>query len=109
MHAVRANSGQKIQRDKKPQLLKSLEQKPLLKSLELKQGTGAKAGYCACPLHTTSPKGWAKHLSHPSDQTPGHTLTLTPYKERAQPPLGREQAREPVVCSHPPLLQQGPQ
>ena len=30
---------------------------------------GAKAGYCACPLHTASPKGWADLLSHPSSPT----------------------------------------
>ena len=46
---------------------------------------GAKAGYCARPLHTTPPKGWADHLSHPASLTPGHTPTLTPYKEPALP------------------------
>ena len=69
---------------------------------------GAKAGYCACPLHTTPPKGWAKHLCRPSGPTPGHT----PCKEQARPPSpapGSKPAREPVVCSHSPLLQQGPQ
>ena len=52
------------------------------------RGLGAKAGYCACPLHTPPPKGWADHQSHPSSPTPGHTLTLTLtlYKERARPP-----------------------
>ena len=44
---------------------------------------GAKAGSYACPLHTTPPKGWADHLSHPSSLTPGPTPTLTPYKEPA--------------------------
>ena len=34
-------------------------------------------------LHTTSPKEWANHLSHPSGLTPEPTLTLTPYKETA--------------------------
>ena len=43
--------------------------------------SGAKAGYRACPLHTTPPKGWTKHLSHPSGPTPAHT----PYKEQARP------------------------
>ena len=47
---------------------------------------GAKAGYCACPLHPAPPKGWAKHLSHPSGLTPGHIPTLTPYKEPACAP-----------------------
>ena len=100
---------QKIQKDKKNQL-------PFLKSLEQKQGvrsknrvSGAKTGHCTYPLHTTPPKGWAKHLSHPSGPTPGHTPTLTPYKEQAFPPSGSKQARESVVCSCSPLLQQGPQ
>ena len=60
----------------------------------------SKAGYCECPLYSKPPEGWAKHLSHPSDSTPGHTSSLTPCKE---------QAREPVACSHSPQLQQGPQ
>ena len=47
---------------------------------------GAKAGYCTCPLHTTPPKGWAKHLSRPSGLTPGHTPTRIPYKKQACPP-----------------------
>ena len=47
---------------------------------------GAKAGYCSCPLHTTPPKGWANHLSCPSDLTHGHIATLAPYKESACPP-----------------------
>ena len=47
---------------------------------------GAKAGYCACPLHSAPPKGWADHLSHPSGLTRRHTPTLTPYKEQACSP-----------------------
>ena len=47
---------------------------------------GAKAGYCSCPLHTTPPKGWANHLSRPSDLTHGHTATLALYRESACPP-----------------------
>ena len=47
---------------------------------------GAKAGYWACPLHSTPPRGWADHLSHASGPTPGHTPALTPYKEAAHPP-----------------------
>ena len=46
----------------------------------------AKAGYCTCPLHTTPPKRWANHLSHPSGPTPGHTPALTPYNRGPQPP-----------------------
>ena len=34
-----------------------------------KEKLGAKAGYCTCSLHIIPPKGWAKHLSHPSAQT----------------------------------------
>ena len=35
-------------------------------------------------LNTT--EGWVNHLSHPSSLTPGHTPTLTPYKEWACSP-----------------------
>ena len=72
---------------------------------------GRKAGYCACPLHSTPPKGWVNPLSPPSSLTPGHTPTLTPYKEPVpNPPTPRrERAREPVTCFHSPVLQQGPQ
>ena len=69
---------------------------------------GAKAGYCACPLHTTPPKGRAEHLSHPPGLTPGHTPTLTPYKKEACPPSGSEQARAPVVCSRSPAAAGAP-
>ena len=45
---------------------------PLLKSWEQKKRVlGAKAGCCACPLHT-SPKRWADHLSYPSSPTLRH-------------------------------------
>ena len=60
------------------------------------------------PLHSTPPKGRADHLSHASSPTPGHTPTLTPYKEPALPASGSEQAGEPVTGSRSPLLQQGP-
>lgn len=45
-----------------------------LKSQEQKQGT-------MCPLHTPPLEGWAEHV--PSSLIPGHTPTLTPYKEPA--------------------------
>ena len=32
--------------------------------------SGAKAGYCKHPLHSTSPRGWADHLGHPYPHTP---------------------------------------
>ena len=47
---------------------------------------GAKAGNCACPLHTTLPNGWADHLSHSAGPTPGPAPTLTPCKEPPRPP-----------------------
>ena len=49
---------------------------------------GAKARYCACPLHTASPKGCRKHLSHPSGQTPEHTHTLNPLRNKLTAPSG---------------------
>ena len=54
-------------------------------SQEQKQGT--------CPLHTPPPKGWANHLRHPSGPTPGHTPSLTPYKEPAHPSSGSKQGK----------------
>jgi len=68
---------------------------------------GAKAGYCPCPLHTTPLKGWAKHLSHPSSPTPGHTPTLTPHKEPAHSALGSKRGNQLLFSIL--LLQQGPQ
>ena len=57
---------------------------PFVKSCEQKQSLGGKkAGYCTCPLHTPPPNGWANCLSYPSSLTPGHILTLRPYKEPA--------------------------
>ena len=47
---------------------------------------GAKAGYCTCNLHTPPPKRWANHLSHSSSPNPGHTPSLTLYKEPAHFP-----------------------
>ena len=52
---------------------------------------GAKSSICACPLHETPPKGWAKHLSHLPSLTPEYTSILTPYKEKACPSLGASQ------------------
>ena len=69
---------------------------------------GTKAGYCACPLHTTPPNGWADHLSHSSTLTPGHTPTSNRIRNKLALPPGSEQAMETVVCSHFLLLQQGP-
>ena len=71
------------------------------------RGSGEKAGYCACRLHTTPQKGWARHLRHPSGPTPGHTPTLTPYTEPARPPSGSELTRETVICSRSPSCSRG--
>ena len=64
---------QTIQRDQKLQL------PHFFRSLEQKQGVGRKN----IPSAHTPPTGWANHLSHPSSLTPGHTSTLTLYKEQA--------------------------
>ena len=81
----------KIQKDK--------NKKPTATSEE----PGAKAGYCACPLHTPPPKGWVKHLSQPSGLTPGPSPTLTPCNEPAHSP---QRASKGTCClfslSHPP-------
>ena len=60
----------------------------LLKSQEQTQIVGNKSRYWyvpTCAFNTT--KGWAKHLSHPSSWTPGHTPTLTPDKEVPSPSI----------------------
>ena len=82
MPAVRVNSGPKRYKEtKKPNC-------HFWRAWSKSRGWGPRAGYCAHPLHTPPPKGWAKHLSHPSGPTPGHTPTLTPYKEQARPSQG---------------------
>ena len=92
---------QKIQKDQKTQL-------PLLKNREEKPGVGSKSRVlCMSPALNTT-KGWAEHLSHPSGLAPGHTPTLTPYKEPARPLL-RKWARETVTCFCSLLWSQGPQ
>ena len=59
-----------IQKDKNTQL-------PFLKSWEQKVGVRA---LCMPPAHNPT-EGWADHLRHLSNLTPGHTSTLTRYKE----------------------------
>ena len=67
---------------------------------------GAKAGYCPCPLHTAPPKGWAKHLSHPSCR-PLDTLLPSPHvRNHPAPPSASEQGHLFLVSLL--LLQQGP-
>ena len=58
------------------------------------------------PAHNTS-RGWANHPSHASGPTPGHTPTLTPYKEPAHPLLGNEQGNLLLVFV-PPCGSRGP-
>ena len=85
-------------------------QLPFLKSWEQKQRVGSKSRVlCMCPAHTTTkgvgkppkprlqPDPWTHPYPHPIQGT------------SSPPPSASEQAREPVVCSHSPLLQQGPQ
>ena len=91
---TQGNSGQKMQRDQKTQLL-------LLKLPEQKQFTEQ------APLHTIPPKG--KPPSHLSSSTPQHIPIPTPYKDKLVPTLESKLPREPVVCYHSPLLQQRPQ
>ena len=69
--------------------------------------SGAKTGSwnCACPLHSTPPAGErGDHLNHPVTGPLDTPPAITPCKKRDRlaPPPGREQAREPVVCSCPP-------
>ena len=64
---------------------------------EEKQGTA----HAPC---TQYQKGWANPLSYPSSPTPGHSPTVTLYKEPARSPFRSKQAREPVVWSHSLLL-----
>ena len=52
---------------------------------EQKQGVGSKSRVLRMPPALNPTKGWAKHLSHPSGPTLGHTPTLTPCKEQALP------------------------
>ena len=56
-------------------------------------GQEQKQGTVHAPLYKIPPKAWAKHLSS-SGPTPGHTPTLTPYKESAHPaPLGEQASK----------------
>ena len=75
----------KIQKDQKIPTTTSEEPGAKTRCWEQKQSTA----HALCTQH---PKWWAEHLSYPSDLTPGHTPTLTPWKEPAYPPtLGSKQ------------------
>ena len=58
----------------------TVTQLPCLKNWEQKQGTAH------VPCIQYHQKGWANHLSRPSDLTHGHTATLALYRESACPP-----------------------
>ena len=102
MHAaVRANSGQKIERDQKTQLL-------LFKSSEQNTGSAAKAGYCACPLHTPPPKGWAKPLSHPPARPLDTPLPSPHIRNKLAPPRGASKQENLLFDLAPRCCSRGP-
>ena len=111
-NCVHAQLGQILdpKRYKRPKNPTSTSEEPRAKTgcWEQKQGTEHAPG---SQQHLRG--GQNEHLSCPSGPTPGHTSTLTPYKEQARhpprPTSASEQAREPIVCSRSPLLQQEPQ
>ena len=71
MHAqLGQNYGKKIQRDQKNPNCH------FWRAWSKNRVLGAKAGYWACPLHSTPPEGWAKHLSHLSSQPPRYSLNV---------------------------------
>ena len=85
---------------------------PPLKSIEQKQGAGSKrkgskavskSSTRTCLLHTPPPKRQANHLNHPSSPTPGHTTTLTSYKES-----GRDEQRKQLLVLTPHCYCRGP-
>ena len=62
---------------------------------------GAKAGYCACLLHSTPPKRWVDHLSHPSSR-PLNTSLPSPYiRNQLSPPRGVSEQGKLLLCSLP--------
>ena len=78
----------------------------LLKSQEQKLGVGSKSRVLHVPPALGTTNGVASHLSHPCGPTPGHTPTLTPYKEQVHhpPPLPwglAQRARETVFSQFP--------
>ena len=58
---------------------------------------GAKAGYCACPLHSTSSRRWADHLSHPSSPYPVSGTSSFPAQ-----PLSELNKQESLFVLAPP-------
>ena len=64
-------------------------------------GTWSKSTTAHAPCIQHHLRGEQNTQATPPSRTPGHTPTLTPHKEQACHPLGSEQRRDPVVCSHP--------
>ena len=100
-NCVRVQLGQ-IMNKKIQQPNKQEAQLLLLESQEQKQGVRERVLHM--PLDSTPPKGWAKHLNHPSNPTPGHTPLPSPQVRNSQllprlPP--QEQSREPVLLLPP--------
>lgn len=94
---------QKIQRDQNSPT--STFQEPGAKTgcWEQKQGT------VHGPWNQYHQTRWTNRISHTSSLTPGHSPTLTPYKEQASTPSSASlRAREPVIYSCSPLLQHSP-
>lgn len=90
---VGASCGQDSERLKRTQL-------PLLESLEQKQGTV----HAPCTQHQQ--RGWADHLSHPSDQIPGSTPPLTHGRSQLTPPQRASKGICHLLLLPP--VQQGP-
>ena len=105
--AIGINFGPKDTKTKKKTQQNQL---PFLKSWEHKTVLGAKAMHWACTPALSTTDGWAKHLTHASNLTPGRTSTLPPYKDRS-PPTGRAHKQGNLLCvltPSSPGLQQGP-
>ena len=91
MHAVGANYGQDT---------KTIQKNPTATFEEL----GAKARYCACPLHATPAKGWTNHLSPPLART-----LDTPLPSSVRNHLGLASASKRICGFCSLLLQHRPQ
>lgn len=70
------------------------------------ENPGAEAEYCAWSLYTTTPRGLADHLHHPSqpNQWPCHPYLIEGNSSRL--PWHREWAGKPVSCFQSLMLQQ---
>ena len=81
-------------------------QLPLLKSWEQKRGSGTKAGYSTCHLHSTPTRGGqttqATPLARPID-----TPLPSPHKRNQLSPA-QGASKESLTCSHSPCCSRGP-